>query len=172
MSKTGPKDHEKNREFLAAIYEGSSKAEQLLRKDAKFLHYRSIAGETPFHYLVVESDTERATKLLEWGADVNTQDDFGATPLHHAVMLGKLDLVKWLVERGASLDLKNVNGETALTVATSNEKAGIFQFLISLPRKHPIDYYYDDLSSQGIYDDRELVMRSHLISLGLTERYV
>jgi ankyrin repeat protein len=164
-------DHVKNRQFLAAIYESTSNAERLLQEDPNFLHYRSIAGETPFHYLIVESDTERAAKLLEWGANINTQDEFGATPLIHAVMLGQLDLVKWLVERGASLDPKNVNGETALAVATSNENAGIFQFLISMPRTHPIDYYYDDLRAQEIYDNGELVMRAHLINLGLTERY-
>jgi len=166
------KDHDKNRQFLAAVYESPSKAEQLLRTDPQFLHYRSIAGETPFHYLIVESDIERASKLLNWGADINTQDDFGATPLIHSVMLGNLDLAKWLVRHGANLELKNLNGETALATATSNEKAGIFQFLVSLPRKHPIDFYYDDLTAQHIYDDKELVMRGHLITLGLSERYV
>jgi len=165
------KDHEKNRQFLAAVYESASSAEQLLLVDPQFLHYRSIAGETPFHYLIVESDIMRATMLLDWGADINTQDDSGATPLIHAVMLGDLDLVKWLVQRGANLELKNNNGETALATATSNEKAGTFQFLISLPRKHPIDFYYDDLTAQDIYDDKELVMREYLISLGLSERY-
>jgi ankyrin repeat protein len=165
-------DHEKNRQFLASVYEDISRAKQLLEVDPQFLHYRSIAGETPFHYLIVESDIERASKLLDWGADINTQDDFGATPLAHAVMLGHLEVVKWLVQHGASLELKNVNGETALALATSNEKAAIFQFLISLPRKHPIDYYYDDLTAQELYENKELVMRSHLISLGLRERYV
>jgi ankyrin repeat protein len=166
------KDHDKSRQFLSAVYESASKAEQLLRIDPQFLHYRSIAGETPFHYLIVESDVERATQLLDWGADINTQDDFGATPLIHAVMLGQLDVAKWLVQRGASWDSKNVNGETALALATSNEKAGVFQFLISLPRAHPIDYYYDDLTAQQIYDNHELVMRAHLISLGLSDRFV
>ena len=147
-------------------------AERLLKSDPQLLHYRSIAGETPFHYLVVESDIERATKLLDWGADINTQDGFGATPLCHAVMLGKLNMVKWLVQHGASLEPKNVNDETVLVYATSNEKAGIFQFLISLARKHPIDYYYDDLTAHQIFEHKELVMRDYLISLGLTERFV
>jgi hypothetical protein len=59
-----------------------------------------------------------------------------------------------------------------LATATSNEKAGIFQLLISLPREYPIDFYYDDDTAQHIYDDKELVMRGHLITLGLSERYV
>src|SRR5579872_3959687 len=139
-------NHEKNREFLAAVYRDVSEAKQLLKADPQFLHYRSSVGETPFHYLIVESDIERAARLLEWGADINTRDDFGATPLMHAVMLGNLDVVRWLVEHGASLEPKNVNEETALSLATSNERAAIFQFLMKIPRKEPIDYYYDDLA--------------------------
>ncbi len=86
-------------------------------------------------------------------------------------MLGNLNTVKWLTQHGASLEPKNVNDETVLVGATSNEKADIFQFLISLPRKHPIDYYYDDLTADQIFEDNELVMRAYLISLGLTERF-
>jgi ankyrin repeat protein len=164
-------NHEKNREFLATVYTDMPKAEQMLKADPQFLHYRSSVGETPFHYLVIENEVEKAAKLLDWGADINTQDNFGATPLSRAIMLGNLNLVKWLVQQGASLEPKDINGETALAYATSNEKAAIFQFLISLPRKHPIDAYYDDLTARGIYDNEELVMRSHLIELGLTKRF-
>lgn len=148
-----------------------SEAERLLKTDPQFLHYRSSIGETPFHYLIVESDIERAAKLLEWGSDINTQDEFGGTPLISAVTLGDLNVVKWLTQRGASLEPKNVNAETALATATSNERASVFQFLISLPRKQPIDFYYDDLTAHQIFEDKELVMRSHLIRLGLTERF-
>lgn len=164
-------NRQKNREFLEAVYRDLSEAERLLKADPQFLHYRSIAGETPFHYLIVESEIEKAAQLLDWGADINTQDNFGATPLAHAVMLGNLNTVKWLTQHGASLEPKNVNDETVLVCATSNKKAGIFQFLISLPRKHPIDYYYDDLTADQIFEDKELVMRAYLISLGLTERF-
>lgn len=164
-------NHQKNREFLAAAYDDMSKAEQMLKADPQFLHYRSSIGETVFHYLVIENEIEKAAKLLSWGADINTQDNFGATPLLHAVMLSNLNLVKWLVQRGAILEPKNINGETALVHATSNERAAIFQFLISLPREHPIDAYYDDFTAQKIYDNEELVMRSYLIELGLTKRF-
>ncbi|HTA95276.1 MAG TPA: ankyrin repeat domain-containing protein [Verrucomicrobiae bacterium] len=165
-------NHQKNREFLTAIYRDMSEAERLFKADSQFLHYRSMIGETPFHYVIVESDIEKADKLLGWGADINTQNDFGTTPLMSAVTLGELNVVKWLVQHGANLELKNVNGETALASATSNEKAGLFQFLILLPRKHPIDFYYDDLSAHDVFEDKDLVMRNYLISLGLTERFI
>ncbi len=164
-------NHKKNREFLAAVYHDLSEAKQLLKSDPQFLHYRSSLGETPFHYLIVESEIKRAARLPEWGADINTKDDFGATPLIHAVTLENLDVVKWLVEHGASLELKNDNEETALALATSNEKAAVFQFLIGFPRKHPIDYYYDDLTAHELMNNAELVMRDYLIRLGLTQRF-
>jgi ankyrin repeat protein len=164
-------EHQKNREFLAAVYRDLSEARRRLQADPQFLHYRSSVGETPFHYLIVESNLERAAKLFEWGADINTQDDFGATPLMNAVTLGALDVVKWLVEHGASLEPKNASDETALALATSNEKATIFQFLISIPRKHPIDYYYDDITAHVILGNEELVMREYLAGLGLTGRF-
>jgi hypothetical protein len=43
--------------------------------------------------------------------------------------------------------------------------------LIGLARKHPISFYYDNLSAEDVLDDEELVMRSYLIELGLTRRY-
>lgn len=165
------KHHEKSLQFLRAIYEDVAKAERMLKLEPQFLHYRSSIGETPFHYLIVESEMDRAGKLLDWGADINTQDDFGATPLFSAVILNDSDLVKWLVQRRANLEPKNCLGETALALATSNERAKIFQILIALPRKHPIDFYYDDLTAQNIFDDKELVMRDFLIGLGLSERF-
>jgi ankyrin repeat protein len=89
----------------------------------------------------------------------------------HAVTLGNLDVVRWLVEHGASLEFKNDNEETALALATSNEKAAIFQYLIKIPRKHPIDYYYDDLAAHELMNNEELVMRDYMIGLGLTRRF-
>ncbi len=165
------KDHEKNRGFLEALYRDLTSAEHLLAKDRNFLHYRSSVGETPFHYVVIEASIPLATKLLEWGADANSQDDFGMTPLMRAVQLGNLQMVKWLVDNGVSLNVKDVQGETALSLATSNEKKDIFELLISLPRQHPIDYYYDDLTAHEALNNPGLVMRSRLIELGLTKRF-
>jgi ankyrin repeat protein len=163
-------NRKKQREFLAAVYEDLTKAERLLKSDPQFLHYRSGTGETAFHYLIIEGERDRSAKLLKWGANINTQDAFGGTPLMHAVMLKNLGLVKWLVENGADLDLKNENEETALALATSNEAAAIFQFLIAQPRKHSINYYYDDFIAYSILTSDGLVMKDYLISLGLTER--
>ncbi len=167
-------DHEKNREFLRALYQeylDLTLAERMVKEDPNYLRYRSSIGETVFHYVVVEDrDIGRAEKLLEWGAEINTQDNFGGSPLYHAVMLGDLELVKWLVAHRASLETKTENGDTALSVATENDRAEIFDFLIAQPRKEPIDYYYDDMTARQVHADETLVMRGKLIELGLSNR--
>jgi ankyrin repeat protein len=171
------KNHEKNRVFLNALADPSA-AKQLLAEDHNYLHYRSSIGETPFHYVVIENGIPIAALLLEWGANINTQDDFGATPRMHAVRLGYLQMVRWLIDHGASVDLRDGNEETALSSATTNATKDIFDLLISLPRKHPIDYYYDDLSAHEVlnspsevFDSPSLDMRDRLIQLGLSQRY-
>lgn len=164
------KNHQKNREFLAAVYQDMALAEQMVQTDRSWLRYRSSVGETVFHYLVVEGDMERAGKLLAWGAEINTQDDFGNSPLINAVILGDLELVKWLVSHGASLELKTENGDTAISLATENQTAAIFDVLIEQPRTEPIDFYYDDAMATQIYADETLVMRGRLIGLGLSRR--
>jgi ankyrin repeat protein len=160
-------NQQKHQEFLAAVYQDMALAERMVQEDRDYLHLRDGVGETVFHYLVVEGDMGRAGKLLEWGAEINTQDDFGDSPLSHAVMLGNLKLVEWLVAHGANLEAKTVNEDTALSRATENGRSEIFDFLIAQPRKEPIDYYYDDLMARQVHEDETLVMRGKLIELGL-----
>ncbi len=139
--------------------------------DPGCVHYQNALGETAFSYVVVENRLDLAEFLLAAGSDIDKADEYGATPLIHAVMLDHRELIKWLIEKGAALEPKTCNGETVLCWATRHDGAWAFKFLINLPRKHPINFYYDNLSAQDVYDDEELVMRAHLIELGLTRRY-
>ena len=164
-------NQEKQRELVHAIFRNLKVTEQLIRADSNYVKYKSGTGETAFHYLIIESELDRAAKLLEWGSDINTQDYYGATPLISAATISQLETVKWLVARGANLELKTINKETALSWSTSNENASVFQYLIKLPRCHPIDFYYDDVTGEIILRDKDLVMRDYLVSLGLSERY-
>jgi ankyrin repeat protein len=164
-------EREKHSEFLSAVYSDMKLAASMARADPDCIRYRCFAGETVFHYLIVENDIERAAELLACGSDINSQTDFGASPLIHATMLNYLPAVQWLVSKGASLEPKTVNGETALTYAATNENAAIYKFLIGVRRKHPIDFYFDNLTADAVYRDKDLVMRDHLIGLGLSRRY-
>lgn len=69
------------------------------------------------------------------------------------------------------METKDSLEETALVKATENTRAPLFDFLIGLPRTHPIDFYYDDLSARRVYEDKGLEMRERLLQLGLTDRF-
>lgn len=161
---------EKQRRFVQVIFSNINEARLAVQCDPLLLQVRNSVRETAFHYVVIENRIDLAQHLLGWGSDINTRDHSGATPLMHAVQLGCLDMVKWLISNGANIDLKDELEETALSKATRNNRVEVFDFLLSLPRKLDINFYYDDLTAQDVFDDKTLVMREALIRLGLSER--
>ena len=164
-------ERDKQRRLLQTVASDVEKARLEIQRDPSLLQARDGVGETAFHYAIVENRLDLAQHLLQWGSDINTRDHSGATPLMHAVQLGYLDAVKWLVKNGADINQRDESEETALSKATQNYRKDIFEFLLSLPRKQAINYYFDDLSAQGVFDDTTLTMRNALIRLGLTKRY-
>lgn len=165
------RNRQKQRELVDACFHDVAAAEMLVRRDPNYVQYRDGVGETAFHYVVVENRIDLAAALLNLGSAIDTQDESGATPLMHSVMLGYEELVHWLVLNGAALEPRNENGETALALATGNDKQAIFRLLIALPRKHSIDFYYDDLSAQSVFENESLAMRDELMRLGLSKRF-
>jgi hypothetical protein len=161
----------RQRELLEACFADPEQAKSLLDRCPDLVHCRDTVGETAFHYVVVEDRIDLAEILLAAGSDVNTQTRFGSTPLMDAVQCGYLDMTRWLIGKGANLETKDSLEETALVKATENDRAPLFDFLIGLPRSHPIDFYYDDLSAHRVHDDKGLVMRDRLLQLGLTARF-
>ncbi|XP_075384259.1 2-5A-dependent ribonuclease [Tenrec ecaudatus] len=72
------------------------------------------------HQLIVAArtgDVEKARQLLERGADVNFQDEWGWAPLHNAVQNSKEDLVDLLLHHGADPLLRKNNGATPFILA-------------------------------------------------------
>lgn len=64
-----------------------------------------------------ESDTRAALRLLEDGADANTQLPSGMPILSYAALKGELIIVNALLEAGAVLEAKDRPGATALSYA-------------------------------------------------------
>lgn len=160
----------RQQELLEACFADPEQAKSLIERCPDLVHCRDTVGETAFHYVVVEDRIDLAELLLAVGSGLNTQTRFGSTPLMDAVQCGYLDMTRWLIGKGADLETKDSLEETALVKATENDRAPLFDFLIGLPRTHPIDFYYDDLSARRVYDDKSLVMREQLLQLGLTAR--
>ena len=70
-------------------------------------------GKTPLH---IANTREQIQELLDAGADVNAQDDFGDTPLHKQVSMYEpteenLEMVDLLLEAGADAQIKNQSAE-------------------------------------------------------------
>jgi ankyrin repeat protein len=72
-----------------------------------------------------ENDVELARRLIEWGADVNAQDDTQQSAFLIAASEGYVDLLDLTMENGADLDSKDSFNGTALIRATERGHAAI-----------------------------------------------
>ena len=63
---------------------------------------RNNKGETPLQVACAKGDENKARKLLEDGANCNTQDNAGWTPLHDAVTGVRTNIVRLLLQFGAN----------------------------------------------------------------------
>ncbi|KAJ1074602.1 hypothetical protein K5549_001297 [Capra hircus] len=66
---------------------------------------------------VKDEDIELVQQLLERGADVNFQEEWGWSPLHNAVQVGREDIVDLLLSHGAEPCLRKKNGATPFIIA-------------------------------------------------------
>jgi ankyrin repeat protein len=77
-------------------------------------------GLTPLIFAAREGDIASAQALLDAGAKVNQQSEYGWTPLLTAVNNRNYQLAKLLIERGADVNLANKGLWTPLYLATDN----------------------------------------------------
>ena len=69
-------------------------------------------------------------KLLDGGADVDSQNGVGMTPLFYAAREGKPEVVKMLVKSGANINHQDVRNWTPLFMAIISEDAEIVSYLL------------------------------------------
>ena len=77
-----------------------------------------------------DGKTENVTMLLEKGADVNAEDDYGITALMCASENGHTEIVSMLLEKGADVHAKDNDGTTALMFAHQEGYTDIVRMLI------------------------------------------
>jgi len=69
----------------------------------------------------VKSGNKNLVKyLVEHGADINKEYEYGTTVLFNACRSRNKDLVEYFVENGTDINKENRNGETVLWIAYEN----------------------------------------------------
>ena len=86
---------------------------------------------TLLQFAICYNFTDIATLLMEYGAEVNTQDKFGNTPLHEAAKNGNEVLVKHLLSKNADIFITNIEGKTPGFIASE------FGFITVASLLHP-----------------------------------
>lgn len=81
------------------------------------------SGETPLHGAALCGHTAAIKALIQHGADVNRQNNYGSTPLHLAAskdpefaQKNHVEALKALTTAGANVELLTKKGETALEI--------------------------------------------------------
>jgi len=102
-----------------------------------------ILGISPLHSASRFGDLEIIRTLIEYGADINAQNDVGATPLHWATRGEHPEVVCVLLEQSADPNISRWDGATPLHSAVEVESAAIVRLL----RDHGVDV--DAVDNEG-----------------------
>jgi cytohesin len=86
---------------------------------------------TPLHSATAGGHTEIAELLIDNGADVNANEDYGWTPLHNAASEGHMEVAELLIAKGADVNAKNNYGDNPLHGAAEQGHKEIVELLIA-----------------------------------------
>jgi ankyrin repeat protein len=90
----------------------------------------STDNSTPLHLASRNGHMKAASKLIERGADLTAQNNYGETPLHVASQMGQVVVARMLIERGADLTAQNHYGQTPLHLALQKGQVDVARMLI------------------------------------------
>ena len=97
---------------------------EILKLDAQAAKRTNAIGQSGLHVAAIWGNLEVALMLIDAGADINAQNQFGVTPLMSAAPKEgqkALDMVRFLVDEGADTLIPAKNGLVAHEVAKTDE---------------------------------------------------
>ena len=111
-------------------------------EDPLLNQFFSVSSGPNLLNVVLNGDIEEAKRLIEAGADVNSEDQHGNSVLHIAAQNGRAGVIEDLILKGADVNKGNNHKNTALHLAAQN---GWNDVTASLLKAKKIDVDYKDL---------------------------
>ena len=102
------------------------------------LEMRNETGQSVLNNVIASIDESALLKLLQAGADVNSQDNDGRTPLNRLMRsfwFPSLEKVELLLEWGAEIGLKDKGGEAAVTADLASRQTKLSDVIEKHTRK-------------------------------------
>ncbi len=130
----------------------------MVDSEASLLKATDELGQTPLMKAILLNRIEVVKDLINWGVDLNLQDNKQETALMKAVQTQNKVVVHLLLSSGAKVDIKNENGETALHQSILKEDEKISQILI----KYDTDLLLENKRGEDPYN---LAMKQGKIKL-------
>ena len=107
---------------------------QVLHRNGSALDPRGYSGNTPLHSAAYYEDSEMVQALLDYGVDVNAQNNFGSTPLNYAILdysrVIDSRVIRLLLIHGADLHISEQEGLTPLHRASQMGRIEIARVLL------------------------------------------
>ena len=106
----------------------------LFRLDPFQLIKKNRLGQTPLHYVAMQSDTRLCKALLKFDSiDINVQSNQKQTPLHIAIKQRNLQVAHLLLDQiSVDVNLKDLEGNTVLHYAAKEGNLKVLSFMKSL----------------------------------------
>jgi len=102
---------------------------ELLENDPNIINEVNCKNENALIIAVKANQVKAVETLLNYGIDINQQDDLGNTALHYAIEIEKPNLVQMIMKKNPNTNLVNKNNKTALMLAKEINNEAVLQAL-------------------------------------------
>ncbi|MCJ1379768.1 hypothetical protein MMC17_002871 [Xylographa soralifera] len=100
---------------------------------------------TALHAAANYSQDEAVALLLEWKANINSEDTFYETPLALACLQEHISTIELLIKRGANINCRTFNGQTPVMIAAIRGQLNVLHLL----KAHGADFTCRDKNGRG-----------------------
>lgn len=135
--------------FLVAAGHSSQRVLTVLKEKGANINEKGWANRSALHCAALTDSPKNISTLLDWGLDINAQDDEGLTPLMYAVKfnatqpgiitngkLPPLETVDLLLDKGADCFITDKDGKTVIDIAKEATGTAVINLLETRCKPH------------------------------------